>query len=195
MSDAQVAPVLEYTDRPPDSRLIVRRDADGNLVITDPATGVWEQMRGFGLWVGLQIALWPFFVALVAWWFGMSAALIRRLLPIMYGWFTDWRFLLQVLVAMLVILTVCIVAGTWSRTYRVHGGSLQVETTHTWPLRRTTRRTFERGEVAAIRAARFRGQITLISPQQKRLTDLMVMRRADAKWLARVLVHELGLET
>ena len=193
MKHVAPAPTLEYADRPSGSRLLVERDGDGALVVIDPATGVWEQVKWFGVVMGTSSAVWAVLVLLFAWWFGLSLATARRVVRTTNFSPVTWQFLLQLLIAMLVTLALCVAAGTWSRTYRVHRGVLETKRHGPWPLRTARQQTFRRDDIAIIRPGRFQAFITLVSPQQKRMVDLMVTRRADAKWLARLLSHELRL--
>ena len=152
MKHAVPAPTLDYADRPTGSRLLVERDSEDALVVIDPATGVWEQVKWFGVVMGTSSAVWAVLALLFAWWVGLSFTTARRLVQTTHFSSITWQVFLQLLIAMLVVLVACVAAGTWSRTYRVHRGVLETKRHGPWPLRTTRERTFRRDEIAIIRS-------------------------------------------
>lgn len=192
----QAIPTLDYTDRPPGSRLIVRRDA-GGLSITDPPTGLWHQLRGVLFIYAVLTGLFAV-AALFAWrnWTGGFPPITpRSTLAIVLKWLLDFILDLEVLIPLCIMLVVFTLIGRTSHHLHADREQLVMESRGRWWGNRewSRRRVIPRAEIGDIRTGGFGTQLLILSPANKRMVAVSLTRRADTRWSARALRQELRI--
>ena len=187
---------LDYSDQPPGSRLIVRRDSDA-LIIDEPPMALWQQAKVLLLGVAVVGAIISTMVGLLWWRFlsirGITIAQVQSaLLRIVPAWFLDWDFV-AVIVFVLAVVAVTSVVGS---RIRITANQIVVETYVRWLGRRrgwTWSKALPRREIAFVTVDRSGRMISLRSTDNSSLAKFVPTRRDDARWLARTLRLELGL--
>jgi hypothetical protein len=186
--------LLEYSDRPPGSRLEVTRDG-GQVVIVDPPSGFRRTA------VEMLLPMLTYLALLIA----IAMLLLHKFLPA-FGPAGAWRIMLrmftpdaELLAAFALVGVVGYLLGRRRLTLTLTADRLIATTCIALWGRRwwSSRREIARRDILAVRASRFGSHVTLTqrAPAKPRSLGWAIFAgRADAKWIVRTLRHELGIE-
>ncbi len=185
-------PTLEYSDGPPNSRLIVSRDGDA-WVFVDPPRKFWHSIRelfayyliywliGLGIMWGMVSWLAPFFS-------------FPTFLRMMLGGFGDRAFVFEMLVVV-TLTVVAIYAGTkQALTITLSRESVTFTSTSLSFLmkRFSNSLVVPRDELKSVSVARLSPHLVVCRRDKNRkLHYLIHSGRADAQWLAKRIAGEL----
>jgi ABC-type uncharacterized transport system YnjBCD permease subunit len=170
---------------------MVRREP-GRLIIVEPPTGMWMQMRAMIFGVLIYLAVCAAGVALIVRWFLPVPPRVATLWVVIRIWLNKGDLPWQMLAATAFVLLMAYLIGRITRTIIVETDRIVVEMYFGWPWKHPLERTFARAEISRITVSLIGSGI--VAHMGKGKKPLVVLgRRADAKWLTRVLRGELGL--
>ena len=185
------APTLDYADQPPGSRLIVQRLPD-RLIIVDPPTGLWPQVRDFFFLGLIHVAFFATLITVLLHWLTpMPPTTVAW--SLMKAWFSNWQFSAQLLGAVAIYFAMAFFIGRVGRTITIDAERIVVEARHGIPfVPRLPERGFTRSDITDVRSWFF-GALILLRVKGRRVQLTPMNRRHETKWLVRLLRRELGL--